>query len=279
MLYLYPREMKRRFLLLTSLICMTHFVPADAITIKKAATVATKQNDIKTTGTTLLPTVINLVSEIKNISNQQKSLTSECIPSSQEIEFVNRIFKEWIKTGAATKSDVEGALGNIQKCQTATGGYQTSVQIAAATEQDSIICYDYFDDSGDKNMVWHEYPRAQKAYYCTDDPSNPSCPEKNREYVTNMYDLFNLVDFSEQDYTIDEAKMAGTLMSKIEKCSYSKLNARKRAMWADFLVDTISGVGKNTNTSQIMQMVQTSANSGAGGALKTLGGNLGQFLQ
>ncbi len=271
--------MKKRILLLTGLACMTQFVPADAITIKKAATVTPQQNDTKATGANLLPTVINLVSGIKDITNRQKTLTSECIPSSQEIEFVNRIFKEWIKTGAATISDVESALGNIQKCQTATGGYQTSVQIAAATNEDSLICYDYFDDSGDKNMIWHEYPRAQKAYYCTDDPSSPSCAEKNREYVTNMYDLFNLVDFSEQDYTIDEAKMAGTLIAKIENCSYSKLNARKRAMWDEFLVNSIGNLGQKTNTSQIMQMVQGSANSGAGGALKSLGGNLGQFLQ
>ncbi len=258
---------------------MTQFVSADAVTIKKAATVTTKQNDIKQTGASILPTVINLYTGIKDITNKQKALTAECIPSAQDIEFVNKIFKEWIKTGASTIAEVESSLGNIHACSSATGGYQTSIQIAAATEEESLICYDYFDDSSDKNMIWHKYPRAQKAYYCTDDPSQSSCAEKNRQYVTNMYDLFNLVDFSEQDYTPDEAKMAGTLMAKIENCSNAKLNARKRAMWGEFLVGSIGNLGQSTNTSQIMQIVQGSANSGVGGALKSLGGNLTQFLQ
>lgn len=271
--------MKKKLLLFTSLLCMTQFVPADAITIKKAANVATKQNDIKETGASLLPTVMGLYSGIQEITNKQKALTAECMPSSQEIEFVNRIFKEWIKTGAATEAEVQSSLGNMRPCNTATGGYQASVQIAAATEENSMICYDYFDDSGDNGMVWHKYPRAQIAYYCTDDPSNPSCNEKNKEYVTNMYDLFNLVDFSEQDYTPEETKMAGTLTAKIENCSHSKLSAKKRALWSGFLVGSLGSLGSSTNTGSIMQMVQGSANSGAMGAFKTLGGGLTQFLQ
>lgn len=271
--------MKKNLLFFPLIACLAQIVPANAITIKKAASVATKQNDIKQTGASLLPTVINLYTGIQEITKKQKALTAECIPTSQELDFVNTTFKEWLKTGAATISDVEIALGRIHKCQTASGGYQTSIQIAAATEEDSMICYDYFDESGDQGMVWHEFPRAQKAYYCTDDPSNPSCNEKNKEYVTNMYDIFNLIDFSAADYTKQEAAMAGKLTAKIENCSYSKLNARKRAMWSEFLVGSISNLGSSTNTGNIMQVVQGSANSGPMDALKSIGGNLTQFLQ
>ncbi len=258
---------------------MTQIVPAGAITIKKAAPVATKQNDIKQTGASLIPTVMSLVSGIQEISKKQKALTTECIPTSQELDFVNNTFKEWLKTGAATISDVENALGGIRKCSTASGGYQTSVQIAAATEENSMICYDYFNESGDKGMVWDEFPRATKAYYCTDDPSNPSCNEKNKEYVTNMYDIFNLIDFSEADYTKQEAAMAGKLTAKIENCSYAKLNAKKRALWGEFLIGSIGNLGQSTNTGSIMQVVQGSANAGPMDALKSIGGNLTQFLQ
>lgn len=271
--------MKIKILLFAGLLGMVQIAPVAAITIKKAAPVATKQNDIKQTGASLLPTVMNLYTGIQEISKKQKALTAECLPTSQELEFVNTTFKEWIKTGAATISDVESALGGIHKCMTASGGYQTSVQIAAATQEDGMICYDYFDEAGDKKMVWHEFPRAQKAFYCKDDPSTPSCAEKNKEYVTNMYEIFNLVDFSEADYTPQEATMAGKITAKIEQCSYAKLNARKRAMWAEFLVGSIGNLGQSTNTGSIMQMVQGSANSGPMDALKNLGGGITQFLQ
>ena len=271
--------MNKKLLFFSLIACLTHIVPVNAITIKKAKPVATKQNDIKQTGASLIPTAISLYSGIQEITKKQKALTAECIPTSQELDFVNTTFKEWLKTGAATISDVESALGGMRKCSTATGGYQTSVQIAKATEEDSMICYDYFNESSDTQMVWYEFPRAQKAYYCTDDPSNPSCTEKNKEYVTNMYDIFNLIDFTETDYTKQEAAMAGKLTAKIENCSYAKLNAKKRAMWSEFLVGSISTLGQSTNSGSIMQIVQGSANSGPMDALKSIGGNLTQFLQ
>ena len=72
--------------------------------------------------------------------------------------------------------------------------------------------------------------------------------------------------------------MAAKLISKIEKCSYSKLNAKKKAMWGEFLVDTIGSVGQKTNTAAIMQTVGSVANSGGMGALQSLGGIASQFM-
>lgn len=271
--------MNKKTLLFAGLMCMAQIAPSMAITIKKAAPVATKQNDIKETGASLIPTVIGLYSGIQEITQKQKTLIAECLPSSQEIEFVNSTFKEWIKTGAMTRDEVFRSLGNARPCQTASGGYATSVSIAYATEDTSLICYDFFGDSSDKNMIWYGYPKAVTTYYCTDDPSSRSCTDKNRENISNIYDIFNLIDFTESDYTKQEAKMAGTLIAKIENCSNNKLNAKKRAMWSEFLVGSISSLGSKTNTGTIMQMVQGSANSGPMGALKSLGGNVTQFLQ
>lgn len=258
---------------------MVQVAPTMAITITKAKPVAQKQNDIKQTGASLLPTIINIYSGIQEITKKQQALTAECIPSSQEIEFVNNTFKEWIRTGAMTMDEVYRALGNAKPCQTASGGYATSVSIAYATEDTSLICYDYFGSDSDKDMIWYKYPKVVVTYYCTDDPGSRSCTEKNRETVSNIYDIFNLIDFSTADYTAQEAKMAGTLTAKIEQCSSSKLNAKKRAMWSEFLVGSISNLGSSTNTGSIMQMVQGSANSSPMDALKSIGGNITQFLQ
>lgn len=273
--------MNKKLLFFSFLACLTQFVPAYSITIKKAAPVATKDNGaLKKAETSLLPTVINLYSNIQDISNKQKALTEECKPSSAELKFVNDTFKEWIKTGAMSENEVYTSLGGLnKKCTTASGGYEMSVRIAYATEETSSICYDNYSGSGNDDMIWAGYPIAKTVYYCTDDPLSSNCSGKERQEVSNIYEIFNLIDFSTADYTKQEAKMAGTLKAKIEKCSSAKLNAKQRAMWSEFLVGTIGNLGQSTNTGNIMQVVQESANSGGMGALKSLGGSLTQFLQ
>ena len=73
--------------------------------------------------------------------------------------------------------------------------------------------------------------------------------------------------------------MAGVLISKIENCSYAKLNAKKKALWGEFLVDTVGNLGQKTNTATIMQTVGSVANSGGMGALQSLGSVATQFIQ
>ena len=270
--------MKRNFLFLVVGLCVATSVAQGAITIKKAAPVATKQASAMDAGASLIPTVLNLVGGIKQLNQQQKELTAECSPTAQELDFVNRTIKEWAKTGAATADEVETSLG-MKRCTTGpVGGYQASVRVAAGVDESSIICYDYFAGSGNDNMVWAGFPMAVKTYYCADGSLTSSCDEKDRREVSNIYDVFNLIDFAEADYTPTEATMAAKLIAKIEKCSYAKLNARKKAMWGDFLVETIGNVGQKTNTGAIMQTVSGVANTGGVGALQSLGGIATQFL-
>ncbi len=269
--------MKRNLLFLVAGLALVGNVAQGAITIKKAAPVAAKQTSALEAGQTLVPTVLGLVSGIQQLNKQQKELTAECSPTGQELDFVNKIVKEWAKTGAATADEVENRLG-MRRCSTGpTGGYQTSVRVAAGTDESSIVCFDYFGGPGNEDMVWEYFPMAVKAYYCTDGALT-GCSDKERREVSNIYDVFNLVDFAQADYTPTEATMAAKLISKIEKCSYSKLNAKKKAMWGDFLIDTISGVGEKTNTGAIMQTVSGVANTGGMGALQSLGGLASQFM-
>ena len=73
--------------------------------------------------------------------------------------------------------------------------------------------------------------------------------------------------------------MASKLIAKIENCSNSKLNAKKRAMWSEFLMGTISNIGQPTNTGSIMEQVSNIAGSGGGlGSLSSLGAIASQFL-
>lgn len=268
--------MKKFLLFFVGTIFMAQNV-AMAVTIKKAAPVATKQTSVADAGASLVPTVIGLVSGVKQLTQQQKALTAECIPSSAEVNFVNNIIKEWAKTGARTADEVQASLG-MKRCATATGGYASTVRIAEGTDERDLICYDWFGGSGNDGMVWEKFPMAVSTYYCTDG-SLTGCSDKYKQYVSNIYDVFNLVDFDTTDYTQQEAKMAGVLISKIENCSYARLNAKKKALWGEFLIDTVGGLGQKTNTATIMQTVSGVANSGGMGALQSLGSIATQFMQ
>lgn len=258
--------MKKILLLFVGVFVAVHGT-AGAVTIKKAAPVATKQTSAKDAGASLVPTALNLISGVMQLNQKQKTLTAECIPSTQEITFVNNIVKEWAKTGAATAEEIEGAKMNGMKPCDSGSSYESTVRVSADLGDDSLICYDVYVE---ENTVWNGFPKAVSTYYCTDG-SITGCGEKSRQHVSNIYDVFNLVDFTEADYTAQEAKMAGNLIAKIEQCSFAKLNARKKAMWGEFLVGTVGSLGQKTNTANIMETVSGMAGSLGGGGLQSLG--------
>lgn len=241
---------------------------AHAITITKAASVAPQETSTSTATASLIPTVLNLVSGVQQLNAQQRALTAECVPTQQEINFVDNTMKEWAKTGASTATEIQRRLDR-QRCATAVGGYNAAVQIAAGTDGGEI-CYDYFAGDGNVGMVWAGFPKVGIASYCED--GSLSC--SNKKTVSDIYELFNLITFTEADYTESELKMASQLITKIEKCSDAKLSAKKREMWGAFLTDTISNLGQPTNTDTIMQ--QVSSITSGGGALGSLG-SLGSF--
>lgn len=249
--------------------CLVGAPAGAAVTIKKAAPVATQESSAASTTASLLPTVLGLVSGVQQLSAKQKALTAECIPSSQEITFVDNTMKEWAKTGAMSAAEVQKQLRR-KPCAAPNGGYQAAVAVSVGTEK-SDICFDHFAGDGNDGMVWAGYPKVGKATYCTD--GSRDC--KNKETVSDIYEIFNLIDFSEADYTASEATMAAKLIAKIEKCSYSKLSAQKKAMWGEFLVDTIGNLGQKTNTATIMESVGSIT---GGGGLSSLGAIATQFI-
>ena len=264
--------MKKILLILVGMIpCMTA-TAAMAVTVKKAAPVATQAATSSSDATaSLLPTVLSLVSNVQQLTQKQKELTAACIPSSAEITFVDNTMKEWAKTGASTADEMAKALKR-NKCSTANGGYAVSAQVAAGTDATNI-CFDYFAGAGNDGMVWAGFPKVGKATYCAD--GSLSCAEKDKKTVSDIYEIFNLIDFSEADYTPAEATMAAKLIAKIEDCSYAKLSAKKKAVWGEFLTTTIGNVGQPTNTGTIMQSVSGVVK---GGGLSSLGSIATQFI-
>ncbi len=262
-----PREMnlKSAFLsgiLLSGVLCG---VADAAVSVKKAAPVATKEAGKTDASASLVGSVLNLVSSVQAINAKKKALTEDCIPTSAEINFVDKTIKEWAMTGASSASEIK--LPG-EPCDNLSGNYALNAERAEATES-TDVCYDIFTGSGNENMVWFGFPKVGKATFCPG--GELTC--KNKKTVSNIYEIFNLVDFTAEDYTAQEATMAAKLIDKIERCSDAKLSAKKRALWGDFFISTLSNVGQKTNTANILQQVTSVTNSGGGlGALGGLGG-------
>lgn len=239
-----------------------------AVAVKKAAPVATKEGAGNAGAASLVPTVLGLVASVQELSARQKELTQDCIPTAQEITFVDTIMKEWAKTGVMSGAEVERRL-NRRKCNGIS--YYSNIQMQAGSD-DMTLCYDTFNEP---NMIWDGYPKVGKAEYCPD--GSRTC--KNKRTVSDIYDIFNLIDFSEADYTKQELTMASKLIAKIEVCSDAKLSDKKRQMWGEFLIDAMGSAGQRTNTADIMQTVGNITRNGGGlGGLSSLGSVATQFL-
>ena len=258
--------MKKNLLILLGVVSGLAFGGADAaVTIKKAASVSAQQTSsgMADDAAGLAGTVLGLVQNVKVLSAQDKELTDACIPTSREISFVNDMMKEWAKVGEMTGAEAWNNLGH-RKCENST--FQARVTMSAGTDEMNSLCYDAFTDNG----VWKGYPKASVATYCSD--GSLSC--KNKKTISNIYEIFNLIDFSDQDYTTTEFTQAANLMNKVETCSSARLSAKKREMWGEFLTTTVSGVGQKTNTGAIMETVGGLTN---GGGMSSLGSLVSQF--
>ena len=246
--------------------CVTVPSARAAVAIKKAAPVATKESSGASSVSSMLPAVIELVQGVRELSNKSRELTAECVPTQAEINFVNETMKEWAKTGAMSSGEVATRL-KMSPC-VGNWSYKERAREALISGSDTNLCYDSFNSTSDKGMIWENYPKASLvADLCTDGTS--TCKDKKTK--SNIYEIFNLIDFVDADYSKQEATMAGKILSKVETCSSAKLNAKKRAMWGEFIVSTVGNVGQGTNTAAIMESVSTLSSSGGGGGLGSLG--------
>ena len=178
-------------------------------------------------------------------------------------------------TTAMSAKDIEKKMGKRKPC-TGRRTYEIDLQTSSATGAEDV-CYATFSSTADEGTIWEGFPKVSIARnYCDD--GSPTC--KNKKTSSDIYEIFDLVDFGYEDYTKQDATMAAKLIAKIDSCSDSKLSEKKRAMWGEFLTTTIGGVGQKTNTSTIMGAVGDIAKSGTSvtGGLSSLGSVATQFL-
>lgn len=252
-------------------ICLVAMPAMAAVSIKKAAPVATQQVSKVDGVGGLVGTATTLIKGITDLTKQTKELSQECQPTSSEVADVNELVKEWAKTGAASADDVKRALGR-KPCDVSSGvgGYEASIKLAIDLGDKGEICYDSFKGGDNDGKVWENFPRVGTATYCAN--GDVTCKSKNQRTTSDIYEIFALITFSDEDYTRKEAEAVARIKEKFEKCSGTKLDQAKNAMWGSFLQGTIGNLGQNTGTASIMDAVGGLVSSGGGSGLGGLGG-------
>ena len=245
--------------------------------VKKADAVKKQETTTVDSAASLLPTVIGLVQNVKNLSAQQQKLTADCAPTNEEITIVNDLVKEWAKIGDTDADSAANGLGVICapdiNADTAyeDGYYQKYMDYADKKD----ACYERFTGPNNKDMIWFEFPKASKATVC--DVNNP----KNCHTVSNVYDVFAKISFGSADYTKSEASKIAKLIEKSERCTDAKQRAAKRELWGGFLTQTLGNVGKNSGasgTDMVIQAVSSAGGSGLQSMLPSLGTIANQIL-
>ena len=259
--------------------CADAFGAANVLVPKKADSVAKREASMSTTagGASLLPTAVGLVSSVIQLNQQQKALVAECEPTTRELNFVNDMIKEWANAGG--QNPFVSSRG-IRACD-AGENYADMVRYAGTSVgiDNSTICWDTFKDSEARNAVWAGYPKATVASYCSEGGSNVSmCSKGKVKKVTNMWTLFDMIDFDNKDYTQGEATQAVALLEKASKCSGTKLAAKRLETFGGFITNTISSIGQPTNTDSIMGAVSNIVGQSGVGNIGGIANVAAQFL-
>ncbi len=249
------------------------FGAANVLVPKKANSVAKREEatSVTSVGGSLLPSAIGLVGNVVQLTKQQKELVAECQPTQKEITFVNNLVKEWAIAGASNPIDSMGA----GPCPEGVS-YQESVSFEDSSVDASAACTEFFSDVEAHGAVWQDFPKVSVATYC---PGGGSCAKSKEKTVSNIYEIFDAIDFGEQDYTKAEATQANALLEKSAKCSGSKLAAKRLESFGGFITNTIGSMGQKTNTASVMDAVSGAVgSSGLSGLVGSFGGIAGQLL-
>ena len=252
------------------------FGAANVLVPKKASSVAKRETETSVTGLggSLLPTALGVVGNVMALNKQQKELAAECEPTAKEIAFVNNLVKEWAIAGAPNPFDM-GTFGSVYPCEGPR--YEEKMSDADSSLEVVNLCYDAYTEAEARGAVWVRYPKAAVARYCPE--GGGGCAASKQKKTTNLYEIFNAIDFDEKDYTKAEATQANALLEKSAKCSGSKLAAKRLESFGTFVTSTIGGLGQKTNTASVMQSVSGAlGSSGLSGLVGSFGGIAGQLL-
>ena len=267
------REMKK-FISVFTLLAVVPCLSWGAINVKKSAAVAPKKTETVESATSLLPGVIGLVSNVKTLTAKQKQLDADCVPTSDEINTVNMLVKEWAKTGEVDNIDAVSGLG-VQCVTTADDDFYAnrnndSYRVFLDINSDDD-CYVQFGETTEKGLIWYGFPKATSAKLCPDGGT------KNCKTRSNIYDIFTKITFSDEDYNKAELAKVTKLIEKSERCAPEKIKAAKRELAGGFLTQTLGSIGQTSGAAGTADIMNAVSSMGGSGSITSMLPGLGQM--
>ena len=261
--------MKRLFVIFFVWAVIAPTMSVAVVSVKKAAPVATKKAETMESATSLLPTVLNLVGNVKALNTQQQQLVADCIPTADELNTVNDLVKEWAKISETDSQSAISGLG--EPCGSGNNEQDSMYSNFMEYADKKQTCHVVFHTDADTDMVWQDFPRATSAKVCR------GADTKNCENLSNMYDVFVKIPFGTEDFTKAELAKVNKLIEKSQKCAPSKINAAKAELWGGFLSQTLGGVGQKAGVSGTSSVIQTVSSMGGNGGIQSMLPSLGQM--
>ena len=261
------------FLLVVAFCMACVSATAATVAVKKASSVKAQETSglESMMGSSLVPNVVGLVTNVAALNKQAKEFDKECIPTESELRWVEKMVKEYAKIGGTNSYDGK-ICGDSEKNAWINEVRNTSY--AKMQPGCSAVALD------EANYIWNGYPKPQNAEYCSDQAELSGCSSSKKKKTTNMWDIFSMVsaEFAEEDYLADEISTYNKLMEKAEKCAPSRIKARKKEAYAGFIIDAVSNAGKKTNTGTILEAVSGLTQGGTASGMQTLLPVVTQFL-
>lgn len=256
------------------------------IQIKKASAVVEQkqENPIAAgTGTNLIGTAINLFQGIQTLQNQELALSKDCAPTNADVEYVNKMVKEYAKIANETADDMRRALTNADYNESCR--YKDTVGVPNVN-----VCYDAFDGSNEVSNaggvytpieIWGLYPKASESVHkCPQ--TNPSCTPSQEIYYSNIYEIYSRMGWTDADLLPDELSTHAKLMEKRDRCDPTELKRKKQELTGALITSTLSGVGTQQNTGNAIGQVTGllgNISAGGGGSQGTMNGVTQSGLQ
>jgi len=217
----------------------------------------------------LVPTALGLVAGIMSLNQEMRTLDERCRPSSSEIRWLNDLMKEWAKAGAP-KPKPEENMGRMRPCD---GTFANDVGLSGPSRANRDVCFEVFSGQGNDDMIWAGFPRAAdtvcrcKGAHTT---GCSGCRVQDQEWFSNAYEIFALIDWSDNDFIAREASILPTWRRKVDECSPVRLAQHRRELWGGFAMQTAASLGQQQDMATTMQNVNVLMQAGQGSAFGTI---------
>ncbi|MDR2685428.1 MAG: hypothetical protein LBB23_01490 [Rickettsiales bacterium] len=246
---------------------------------KKAALVAAApKNDNMLSGNALLSTAIALGVNAMAISDQFKALDATCVPSSSDINFVQKMVLEVAKTGVPLTEFTNDAIGNTCSAGTSFKDNEEA-RVQTGSGKNFPRCFEKIDNTSSTETqvngitirnnsestldgaVLNSWPRVSSAKVTN---------SKNKEInVSNIYEIWAAVSskLSQEDWLEGEITQGQRMNEQIQRCDPQALKNTKGAAWIGFAQEAIMGMGsgdygKTADLNVAMQAAQGMTSSG-----------------